>query len=61
MLQRAARYRNCALLKATLLLAVAPLILYAFASDPPPAHTGGFGEPNCTFCHFGTVNPDDRG
>lgn len=23
-----------------------------YATGPPPAHTGGFGEPNCTACHF---------
>lgn len=23
-----------------------------YADGPPPAHTGGFGEPNCRECHF---------
>lgn len=23
-----------------------------FPDDPPPAHTGGFGEPTCLVCHF---------
>ena len=23
-----------------------------YPSDPPPAHTGGFGEPTCHHCHF---------
>ncbi len=23
-----------------------------YAGDPPPAHTGGFGEPTCHYCHF---------
>ena len=53
MLQRAARYRNFALLKAILLLVVVPLILYANSGGPPLAHTGGFGEPTCALCHFG--------
>jgi hypothetical protein len=25
----------------------------AYPSGPPPAHTGGFGEPTCALCHFG--------
>ena len=28
-------------------------ILFAFSSGPPLAHTGDFGEPNCTACHTG--------
>ncbi len=24
-----------------------------YADAPPPAHTGGFGEPTCRACHFG--------
>lgn len=27
--------------------------------NPPPAHTGGFGEPTCQVCHFG--GPTDEG
>ncbi|MGH7481555.1 MAG: choice-of-anchor V domain-containing protein [Longimicrobiales bacterium] len=27
--------------------------LSAYPDDPPPAHTGGFGEPTCRACHFG--------
>jgi hypothetical protein len=23
-----------------------------YPDNPPPAHTGGFGEPSCHFCHF---------
>jgi hypothetical protein len=45
--------------------AVLPALLTAFASAatavglafphaPPPAHTGGFGEPTCHACHFGS-------
>jgi len=34
-------------------LGVAPAAL-AFPDTPPPAHTGGFGEPDCSACHFGT-------
>ena len=41
MLHRAARYRNCALLKVTLLLVVAPLILYAFSSAGNTANGNG--------------------
>jgi len=37
-------------------LAGIPLLVYAFSSGPPVAHTGGFGEPTCTACHFGTLN-----
>src|SRR5687767_10781229 len=25
-----------------------------FLDGPPPGYTGGFGEPNCTGCHFGS-------
>ncbi len=44
-----------------LLLAVSALPFLAFgpwsgrapyADGPPPAHTGGFGEPSCRACHF---------
>ena len=29
-----------------------------FPDAPPPAHTGGFGEPTCLLCHFdGELNP----
>jgi hypothetical protein len=33
----------------------APLLLLAtvaYEDGPPPGHTGGFGEPTCTACHF---------
>ncbi|HEU4453925.1 MAG TPA: choice-of-anchor V domain-containing protein [Longimicrobium sp.] len=26
----------------------------AYPDRPPPAHTGGFGEPTCAQCHFGS-------
>lgn len=33
--------------------------LSAYADGPPPAHTGGFGEPTCRECHFdGPEEPD---
>lgn len=32
-----------------------PVLLFAFSSGPPPEHTGGFLEPNCTECHVGTA------
>ncbi len=25
---------------------------FRYPDNPPPAHTGGFGEPTCHFCHF---------
>lgn len=34
-----------------------PLLLWANSAFPPAAHTGGFGEPNCTACHTGSANP----
>jgi hypothetical protein len=27
----------------------------AYPDRPPPAHTGGFGEPTCAQCHFGAA------
>ena len=32
-------------------LAILPLALVAYEDEPPPAHTGGFGEPSCAACH----------
>lgn len=32
-------------------LTFAPLALIAYNDEPPPAHTGGFGEPTCAECH----------
>ncbi len=32
----------------------------AYPDAPPPATTGGFGEPTCVSCHFGTT-PDTLG
>lgn len=32
--------------------AVLLLIGLVYADGPPPAHTGGFGEPTCLTCHF---------
>lgn len=35
----------------------APVLGTMYADGPPPAHTGGFGEPTCRECHFdGEVN-----
>jgi uncharacterized protein (TIGR03437 family) len=43
-----------------LLIALAglPLLVYAFSSGPPVAHTGGFGEPTCSQfgCHLSPIN-----
>lgn len=33
-------------------LACLPLVAAAYRNEPPPAHTGGFGEPTCHQCHF---------
>ena len=33
----------------------------AYREGPPPAHTGGFGEPTCAECHFGGPVDADRG
>ena len=44
-----------------LLTASAPLVRHDVLRDaPPPAHTGGFGEPTCLTCHMGDAN-DPRG
>jgi len=33
-----------------------------FPDGPPPAHTGGFGEPTCRACHFdGDLNAEGGG
>ena len=32
-------------------LAFAPLAVIAYEDEPPPAHTGGFGQPTCAECH----------
>ncbi len=34
-----------------------PVVLLSYPRNPPTGYTGGFGEPNCTQCHSGTVNP----
>jgi len=48
-------------LSGALLTVSAPLALHDVLRDaPPPAHTGGFGEPTCLTCHFGDAN-DPRG
>lgn len=33
----------------------------AYREGPPPAHTGGFGEPLCSQCHFGAPVNDTAG
>ena len=38
-----------------LLSAAIPIVVGAFSTGPPAAHTGGFGEPTCTVCHSGTA------
>lgn len=39
-------------LLAGLLLLALPVTASASSIEVPPAHTGGFGEPDCTACHF---------
>ncbi|HET7273981.1 MAG TPA: choice-of-anchor V domain-containing protein [Longimicrobiaceae bacterium] len=36
-------------------------VLAAYLDGPPPAHTGGFGEPTCGACHFGSDLNDGEG
>lgn len=33
----------------------------AYRDGPPPGHTGGFGEPLCSECHFGSSMDTDAG
>ena len=47
------------LLFLTVVLALVPVLLVAYDDEPPPAHTGGFGEPTCAACHDGNpINAD---
>lgn len=43
-----------------LALALLPVPAGAYKDGPPPAHTGGLGEPDCAACHFGP-EPESRG
>ena len=43
---------------ACLCVAAGPL---RYLEGPPPAHTGGFGEPTCRACHFDVEIQDPRG
>ena len=46
--------RGTRIASASLLLVVtgfAPVALRSYPNGPPPAHTGGFGEPTCQICH----------
>jgi hypothetical protein len=45
---------------AALAALLASLVL-SYADAPPPAHTGGFGEPTCHACHFDGELDDPRG
>jgi hypothetical protein len=38
-----------------LALATAPRAGLGYVDGPPPAHTGGFGEPTCDTCHSGAA------
>lgn len=37
-----------------LLLTLLTAFTFAYPENPPVAHTGGFGEPTCHTCHFGS-------
>lgn len=41
--------RTLSAISSTLLLCI---VSFGYPESPPPAHTGGFGEPTCHFCHF---------
>jgi uncharacterized protein (TIGR03437 family) len=47
--------KSTSLWKIVLTSAALPILVYAFSSGPPSEHTGGFGEPTCVECHFGTA------
>ena len=47
-------------LAASVLLAARQSVV-AFPDAPPPANTGGFGEPTCASCHLGAAVPDSSG
>ncbi len=38
-----------------------PALARRLSDRPPPAHTGGFGEPTCHVCHFDSTADDGRG
>ena len=38
-----------------------PAVARRLSDRPPPAHTGGFGEPTCTVCHADGAVDDERG
>jgi uncharacterized protein (TIGR03437 family) len=44
------------IVKVIFLALALPVLAYSYEFGPPDAHTGGFGEPTCTECHFGTAN-----
>ena len=50
----AGRRQLSPLLAGSLVVAL-PLTASASSLEVPPAHTGGFGEPDCTACHFDLV------
>jgi hypothetical protein len=44
-----------------LLLAATPRPVGGNSEGPPPAHTGGFGEPTCRACHFDAPEEPEAG
>ncbi len=42
-------------------LGASPAFRPPHVAGPPPAHTGGFGEPTCRSCHLGLALNDPRG
>lgn len=56
--------RSATFVVATLLTGLAATGVAAarsYLDGPPPAHTGGFSEPDCTACHFDNPINDDAG
>ena len=53
--------RAVSVIIAALVAAVTGASVGAHPDAPPPAHTGGFGEPSCHECHFDNVVNDTAG
>ena len=50
--------RNQKLFGSIPILFAVVIVAGRYPENPPPAHTGGFGEPTCLECHFdGELNP----
>jgi hypothetical protein len=49
-----------AVLPLALVAAAAPALVRAFPHGAPPGFTGGFGQPDCSQCHFDDATADTR-